>query len=221
VTLAEPVRRARRTVHVATLREALRVFLRAPSPRLLVTALVALAALRVVRGDWSWADAAVVAGLVAAQPFTEWVVHRAVLHCPADGGLLDRLAGASHRRHHEDPTDLRSQFIHPRATAGGSALGVLLVLLVPSPPVATGVLTAVALTLTYEWVHFLIHTDHRPRTDAFRRLHRGHRLHHYRNEAFWLGVTGRSGDRLLGTDPDKRDVEVSPTARTALAGLRR
>ena len=86
-----------------------------------------------------------------------------------------------------------------------------------NPHAATYALGATAMTLTYEWTHFLIHTDVRPRTPVYRALWRHHRLHHFRNENYWYGVTGRLGDRVLGTLPGKNDVPVSPTARTALA----
>jgi hypothetical protein len=115
-----------------------------------------------------------------------------VLHCPANGGLRDRAAGASHRRHHEDPRDLRYQFIHPYAVYGALALAAALVLGLRTPAAVTGVLTATVLTLVYEWVHFLIHTDYAPRHEPYRRLHRAHRLHHFRNERYWLGVTART-----------------------------
>ena len=70
----------------------------------------------------------------------------------------------------------------------------------------------------YEWVHLLVHTRYRPRSRYYRRLARNHRLHHYRNEDYWLGVTSNLGDRLLRTYPThKTDVPLSPTART-LAG---
>ena len=140
-----------------------------------------------------------------------------VLHCLANGGLRDRLAGDSHRRHHEDPRDLRFQFIHPHAVYGGMLVSSLVLLAFRTPAAVTGVLAATVLTLVYEWVHFLIHTDYAPRHEAYRRLHRAHRLHHFRNERYWLGVTARTGDRVLRTNPRKEDVEVSPTAKTALA----
>jgi sterol desaturase/sphingolipid hydroxylase (fatty acid hydroxylase superfamily) len=93
----------------------------------------------------------------------------------------------------------------------------LLVLALRTPSAVTGVLIAAMLTLFYEWVHFLIHTDYAPKHEIYRRLHRAHRLHHYRNERYWLGVTARTGDRVLRTNPRKEDVEVSSTAKTALA----
>ena len=57
----------------------------------------------------------------------------------------------------------------------------------------------------------------RPRPPAYRPLPRGHRLPHFRNERYWRGVSRRFGDKVLGTNPQKQDVEISPTAKTALA----
>jgi len=205
------------TRQIKTLREAYGEFAAHPTPRLLAAELLVLLAARLFWGGWSLTDAVVVAVLVGLQPFTEWVIHVTVLHCPADGGRRDRIAGYSHRRHHEDPRDLRFQFIHPNVVYGSFVVNALVLLALRTPAALTGVLTAVVLTMVYEWVHFLIHTDYAPRHELYRRLHRAHRLHHFRNERYWLGVTARTGDRLLGTNPRKEDVEVSPTARTALA----
>jgi sterol desaturase/sphingolipid hydroxylase (fatty acid hydroxylase superfamily) len=140
-----------------------------------------------------------------------------VLHCPADGRLRDKIAGYSHRRHHEEPRDLRYQFIHPNIVYGGWVVDLVILAIFRNPGALTGVLVATILTLNYEWIHFLIHTDYQPKRELYRRLHRAHRLHHFRNEQYWLGVTARTGDRLLGTNPKKEDVEISPTAKTALA----
>jgi hypothetical protein len=200
-----------------TLREAGAEFARYPSPRLLAGEALVLLVVRLLWPGWSLADAVVVLALLAANPFVEWLIHVYVLHCPADGGRLDRAAGYSHRRHHEEPRDLRFQFIHPYTIYGAMGLNALLVLAFRTPAAVTGVLFATVLTLVYEWVHFLIHTDYAPRHAVYRRLHRAHRLHHFRNERYWLGVTTRTGDRVLGTNPRKEDVEVSPTAKTALA----
>ena len=43
---------------------------------------------------------------------------------------------------------------------------------------------------------------------------RAHRLHHFRNEHYWFGVTMHLADHVLSTYPGKLDVELSPTART-------
>ena len=197
-------------------------FVRHPSPQLLAGELTVFVVARLLWASWSeasWsvADLVVAAAVVAINPFNEWLIHVFILHCPADGSLRDRLAGYSHRRHHEDPRDLRFQFVHPAVILGAMPLNLLIVLAFRTPAALTGVLVATALTLNYEWVHFLIHTDYAPRHALYRRLHRAHRLHHFRNERFWLGVVTRLGDQVLGTNPRKEDVEVSPTAKTALA----
>jgi hypothetical protein len=201
---------------LTTLPGAFAEFVRHPSPQLLAGELVVLLVVRLLWPGWSVADVIVVAALVAANPFSEWLIHVFILHCPANDSLRDKLAGESHRRHHEDPRDLRFQFIHPAVIVGTMVFNALIVLGFRRPSAVTAVLTATALVLTYEWVHFLIHTDYAPRHYLYRRLHRAHRLHHFRNEKYWLGVATRFGDRVLGTNPRKEDVEVSPTAKTAL-----
>lgn len=203
------------TRDITTLKGALAEFVRHPSPQLLAGELIVLVVARLLWPQWSVADVIVVAALVAFNPFSEWLIHVFILHCPANGSRRDRIAGYSHRRHHADPRDLRYQFIHPAVILGGLPLNALIVLGFRRPSAVTAVLTIVLLTLVYEWVHFLIHTDYAPRHALYRRLHRAHRLHHFRNEKYWLGVATRFGDRVLGTNPRKEDVEVSPTAKTA------
>lgn len=224
-TTAEPaVRRGRQVVRVRTMGAAARLFVRHGSPRILLAATAVVVAGRLAVGRWSAADAIVAAVLLAAQPFTEWLIHVHVLHVNPRGRLtraLDRAAGLAHRLHHQDPYDLRWQFIHPRITVGSLVVDAGIVAAFKTPAALTGVAVAVLLTTTYEWVHFLIHTDVPARRWPYKQLHRAHRLHHYRNESYWLGVTSHLGDRVLRTYPAKDDVPVSATAVTALAGLKR
>jgi sterol desaturase/sphingolipid hydroxylase (fatty acid hydroxylase superfamily) len=224
-TEAVPVRRGREVVRVRTLPDAARLFARHTSPRILLGATVLVVAARLAVGSWSLADAIVAAVLIGVQPFTEWLIHVYILHVqPGRGRLsdvLDRAAGLAHRLHHKDPYDLRWQFIHPRVTVGGLVVDVLVVAAFRTPAAVTGVMVAILLTTVYEWVHFLIHTDVPAKRAPYKQLHRAHRLHHYRNESYWLGVTNHLGDRVLRTYPAKEDVPVSATAVTALAGLKR
>lgn len=205
------------TREITTLRSAFGEFAAHRPPQLLAAQIAVLLAVRLVWAPFHPSDAIVVGSLLLAQPFVEWAIHVYVLHCPANGSRRDRLAGYSHRRHHENPRDLRWQFLHPYTVYGGWVLLAVIVLAFRNPTSLTGAVYAGVLTMTYEWVHFLIHTDYAPKRAAFRRLHRAHRLHHFRNERYWLGVSRRLGDKVLGTNPDKADVEVSPTAKTALA----
>ena len=79
---------------------------------------------------------------------------------------------------------------------------------------ATGVLAHFALALHYEWFHNLAHTRYQPRSAWYRRIWRNHRLHHFRNEHYWFGVTMLSGDRLLRTAPGAEGV---PRSKTCMA----
>ena len=85
---------------------------------------------------------------------------------------------------------------------------------VPLSVAVTAALAGYALIAVYEWTHFLIHTAVRPRSRHFRAIHRAHRLHHFKNEHHWHGITTTMADRLLGTAPDAREVERSSTARS-------
>jgi hypothetical protein len=208
-------------------RVTLGVFSRRGSARVLaVVAGVAIVA-RMVVGDFSIADPLIIVATAVAIGPVEWVIHRFLLHADEEAWTSRRLGtGDGHRRHHIDPPDLDWLLL-----AGSDAavfVGVFGVMTaVWTVPLASllGVsglgmfltawaCAAVAL-LHYEWVHLLVHTRYRCRTPYYRRLARNHRLHHFRNERYWLGVTTNSGDRLLRTYPaGKSDVPLSDTART-------
>jgi hypothetical protein len=66
----------------------------------------------------------------------------------------------------------------------------------------------------YEWTHFLIHTAHRPKSRFYKAIWRNHRLHHFKNEHYWHGITSTVADRVLRTSPDQKDVPRSHTARS-------
>lgn len=75
-TTATPIRFSGST----RMRDAFATYIRYPSPRLLLGLLAATLIARVVVGQWSWWDLVVVAVLVAAQPFVEWLIHTFILH---------------------------------------------------------------------------------------------------------------------------------------------
>lgn len=215
-----------RTTDLATKRQVLAAFLGDPSPQVILPATAIVAAVRIVLGGWSVADA-VVAGVVVAVvgPF-EWTFHRFLLHAPVDSFRHRVLkTGVGHRQHHLDPPDMQwvsfggigaLQFVPQIALV--AAVLTLPALALSGAPLFGPYLTAVAVSLAamahYEWTHLLAHASYRPATRYYARLARNHRLHHYRNEHYWLGVSANSGDRLMGTLPaNKTDVPLSETAR--------
>jgi len=202
----------------STLSDAIREFLRHSSVRLLVALLLSCAASRALTGDfsaWDLVGAALVAGL---WPLQEWLIHVYILHYEpvrVFGRTLDFSVPRMHRAHHRDPWRLDLVFIPLQVFLYMPILAV--VTLAWALPVGVG-LTALsvyfALSLHYEWVHFLVHTRYRPRTRFYERLWLNHRLHHFKNEHYWYGVTMLGGDRLLRTAPERDAVPISPTCRT-------
>jgi hypothetical protein len=202
-----------------SLGDAWRAFLRHPSPWMLGTALVGSVVARAVVGDFRWTDAVVPVVLVAAFPFIEWLIHVFVLHWrPRRLGPveLDSLLARKHREHHADPRDIPLVFIPWKALAWLiPAYVVVAVLAFPRLGLAlTFLVSAAVLACLYEWTHYLVHSDYRPRSKVYRAIWRNHRLHHYKNEHYWFGVTTPgTADRLLRTYPEPNEVESSPTVR--------
>jgi sterol desaturase/sphingolipid hydroxylase (fatty acid hydroxylase superfamily) len=197
----------------------LRTFVRHPSPRFISAVLIVVVGLRVLEGGWGWPDAVVAAAILGFEPFTEWLIHVFVLHAKPKrilGRTVDLYVARKHRRHHADPRDVDLVFVPLQVVGPGLVVVVAgVLLLAPDRTLGlTGLVTGVAMLLLYEWTHFLIHTRYRPRGRYYRSIHRAHRLHHFRNEHYWFGVTINVADHMLGTFPAKDEVEASPTART-------
>ena len=218
----------RRNPDVLTLGDCWRSFVRRPSPPLLGTAILAAVVLRVALGNYDWRDAVVVAGVVAFTPIAEWLIHVYLLHARPvrlRGRRYDLIAAREHRAHHHAPAELDGVLIPTYAVVIFIAQIALTVWLLSFPihaviggnrlaHAATGLLISYLILGAYEWSHFLIHTPYRPKRRYYRSIWRGHRLHHYKNEHYWFGVTSTLGDHLLGTAPDQSEVEKSGTARS-------
>jgi hypothetical protein len=218
-----------------TLGDCFRAFARNTSPRVIAVALAAALAARLAAGHWSWRDPVIALALIAAQPFTEWAIHVYVLHSrPVRIGprRFDLPAAREHRDHHEAPADLDGVLVPTYVIVGGiflialAAFGIGFALnpLIGGDRVAgtlTGILAAYAILAGYEWCHFLIHSPYVPRGRYYSAVRRSHRLHHYKNERYWFGVTSDLGDRVIGTRPDAADVPRSPTARNLREALER
>lgn len=221
-----------RADELRTKRAIARTFFGQGSPRVITAAVLVVLAARLLVGRWSWADGGVLLVTLLAAGLVEWVLHRSLLHAADDSWTTRTLGtGTGHRRHHLDPPDLEWLLLRRvDAIVFAGLIAVATVLWVVPAMLVLGVLfegaAVLAPTLTailcahlalghYEWTHLLEHTRYRPRTRFYRRLVRNHRLHHFRNERYWLGITSNLGDRVLGTYPaEKTDVPLSETART-------
>jgi sterol desaturase/sphingolipid hydroxylase (fatty acid hydroxylase superfamily) len=205
-----------------TLAGAGREFWKHPSPWMIGATLLTALAGRIVVADWQLTDALVPVAMLAVFPFFEWVVHVSILHWrPRRLGpvTIDPLLARKHREHHVDPRDVPLVFIPAKAlmwilptAIAVAALGIPRMF---SLGVGLTFLVFLAtLGLGYEWTHYLIHSDYKPKTAVYRAIWRNHRQHHYKNEHYWFTVTSAgTADRVLRTDPDPASVPSSPTAK--------
>ncbi len=202
-----------------SLADVIRNFCTFTPPRLICLALVGSVTMRLRAGPLSWSDLAIFGVLVVAQPLTEWLIHVFILHAKPKkilGRTLDYHSAQMHRAHHRDPWDLRYTVMPVKSVFSGFSVVIGGAwLLLPTPAAMwTAVVTAASLALVYEWIHFLIHTSYRPRSHWMRTLWKMHRLHHFKNEHYWFGVSRVGADTWLRTSPDPQEVPRSPTART-------
>src|SRR3954447_647529 len=180
---------------------------------------------RLAIGGWSWRDVVAVGAMLVIYPFGEWAIHVYLLH-----SKVDLATTRSHMEHHADPHDLDLINFGPAealaillvAAPLTVALTAVLVAPLPGPlplePFVTELATAYVLIAAYEWIHFLIHTSHVPKSRYYKRVWRNHRLHHFKNEHYWHGITNTLSDTVLRTNPDQQTVPKSGTARSLQGG---
>ena len=202
-----------------SLRDEIKEFWAHPNPTVIAVPLGVALAVRIYLGGWTIWDAVIPAALVALQPFTEWAIHVYLLHWKPRqmlGKKRDPYISKKHRVHHQDPRLVEWIFV-PRSVLYRLIPGAFLLYMLILRDWRYGLTATVAgltILLTYEWTHFLIHSRYKPKTRLYRYMWRAHRLHHYKNENFWFGVTVHVADHVLGTFPDKGEVDTSPTCRT-------
>lgn len=217
-----PAQNQRLPSHTLTL--AWRALLHQPGPRLIVALIAASACARlwlVANGaaPVTWLDAALVVATGAWWPLQEWSAHRWVLHMrpiQIRGRAWLPYFAQTHRAHHQDPDHWPHILLPVRVVAGAyltiaSAASVLL----PNFAAVATLMTAFSTAaLLYEWTHFLTHTDYRAVGPYFKRIYRNHQLHHFKHEQNWFAFTVPHLDTWLGTDPEVRGLETSPTVKT-------
>ena len=210
-----------------TKRDIARTYFGKRSPQLMLVAVAGAFIARLLVGRWSYVDLVVIAIVVVANGTFEWMVHLFLLHAP-EGSIRMRVFGTSvgHRKHHLDPADIHWLMLRPIEVIQFVPMLALVAAIFSVPwlwpaglpilaPYLTTLLAVCVALAHYEWTHLLVHARYRPTSRFYARLSRNHRLHHFRNERYWLGVTSNSGDRILRTLPrSKADVPLSDTART-------
>jgi fatty acid hydroxylase family protein len=220
---------ARLGEEVKTLSQARADFFRRPSPYVIGMGIALALALRVWLGDFSWRDPVAIAAMLAVYPFAEWAIHVHILHLKPlriRGRPVEIRPAKNHREHHGTPNRIDMLLLGP-AELAQLMLGSTLIVIVagaallaipfgwpPLGPLVSAAATGYCCIFIYEWSHFLIHTAYVPQRGPYRAVWRNHRLHHFKNEHFWHGITNNLSDKIMGTDPDQRTVRKSDTART-------
>ena len=219
---------AERTDDLRTLHEIAKTYLSHRSPQIMLGGLGFIALVRMFfGGGYGLADLVVVTATAVLVGPVEWVLHLYLLHAPEDSIRMQKFGtGSGHREHHLDPNNVGwallggiDAFVFLFLIAGWTAAWSLPIAWILGGGLLGPFLTALAaayLSLAhYEWTHLLVHTRYRPKSRYYKRLAANHRLHHYRNEHYWLGVTSNLGDRIMRTYPDnKSGVPLSDTARS-------
>lgn len=197
---------------------ALRTFASITSPRLLMILLSLAFALRLYVGQWSIWDAVVVLALLAYWPINEWLIHVVLLHFKPRrifGRRVDFLLPQTHRQHHADPWNLDRVFIPLHIYVGAIPVYAALAWWGLSTPLVLTFATAhLFFALHYEWAHYLAHIPWCPDIAYYQNRVREHRLHHFRNENYWWGVSMGAADRWFGTAPKAEAVDRSGTHTT-------
>ena len=215
---AAPPRHFNEVASATPLRTWARVFAGHLSPRLIAAALVASLAARLAIGGLGIADLVTAAVVVGLQPFQEWNIHVFILHFRPrqrrNGRRIDLYIARKHRAHHVDPNHIGLTLVQTPALVG-LILGfaVLTAAVLRSRLALTADVAGFIMLMAYEWTHFLIHSTWAPRSWVYKRIWRAHRLHHFKNEHYWFGITSHLADHILRTYPDRAAVETSPTAR--------
>ena len=206
---------------IVKLRDALKIFLRRPSPRIMAAEAAACWLARGAMGRPRWSDAAIASAVVAAWPLQEWVLHKYVLHMKPREGKTDAIEAyaAHHRAHHADPRAIEGTFV-PRDVALQAVPASLALFALVSGfhprRAATGAAAYATMALLYEWTHFLVHTGVKPNASTplgrlYARIRRNHRYHHYHHEDYWFSFTWPAVDAWLGTEPDPKTIARSAT----------
>lgn len=206
---------SRRTI---TLKQAAHGFVRIRGVQILMAGIVVTGAIRVLVAEWSWWDVAIVAASGAMWPFQEWFLHAYLLHMKpfhVFGRTIEPIFIKSHRIHHLDPWEPGSGVVSVYfVTLYIALLPVAWHFALPLSQSLTGVVASLILIFTYEWTHYLIHTTYKPKRLWYTSLWRNHRLHHFKNENYWYGVTTFVADIVLHTHPTRDTIANSHSCLT-------
>lgn len=158
--------------------------------------------------------------ILLLSPFTEYFVHKYVLHLPLPAEAQrhpwwQTIMEHIHYRHHQDPKDPTYIVAQTWLTAPSLVLYSLVCVGISGSWGVTGAFAGslIGYYLLYEWTHYTAHVDYIPITAYGRYMKKYHTLHHYKNENYWYGITSPLADMVFGKFVPVQAVPVSDLAR--------
>lgn len=202
-----------------TLWGAFKLFFQFATPRTIAVKIGITAMIRFWVGGWNTTDFLIVGAILIYWPMQEWFFHMNLLHAKPRrlfGVTIDLGPSRAHRFHHRNPAVLETTFVPLKAILVLIPVNVVFwcALMSTWANALTGICFFSIAALLYEWVHYLTHTNYKPKTKYVQRIFRNHRLHHFKHEAYWHAFTVPFVDTVFGTNPDPASVEKSKTVRT-------
>jgi len=202
-----------------TLGGALRLFSTGGSPKLLVFQVIVAFIGRLFLAPPTWDDLWIFVAVFTWWPFQEWAAHLWILHQkPRKIGpwTWDSAAARVHRYHHRHPWQLEAIFVPTVVILVLMPIHALFWIgVTPNLSLAlSGIIAYTIASIMYEWIHFFAHIPYRPKSRWMKTIQKNHLAHHFKNEHYWHAFTIPAIDKLMGTGPDPKHTQRSPTCRT-------
>jgi hypothetical protein len=188
----------------STMRDALRIFFLTGDfgPLLVIVSILTATNMRIQLSSLEMSDVIVFAVTLVFWSFQEHFLHEKVLH-----SKMDWIGKDIHQGHHEKP------FYHISIESAPLLLGwmftahVILRALLPYSLALTATIAYSLSGMFYEWVHYIVHTKVRFRSNYWRRVKENHVRHHMVSDHYWFAFTMPVIDDLFNTNPPVRKVK--------------
>lgn len=145
----------------------------------------------------------------------EYTWHRFIFHArPSRWAWLRKMQHRLHYDHHSEPSRLDLLFLPAWFLLPNLVVNAVVLAAIFGPARVPALLLGIMLGLIhYEWVHYLAHIPHQPRSRFGRWMKQYHLRHHFISEKLWFGVSNPSLDFVYRTYRAPKDVEKSASVR--------
>lgn len=194
-----------RSVLPKTFSQALLVTMRHSGPFMMFIFLVIALFFRLYLGEFTWFDVLFPLISIYSLGFIEWALHYYIWHenpLPIIGKTLKTPLSRMHRLHHDYPDDLNTLFFGWKAVVVATTFiwGMSAIIFENIEFMLTIIFSFSLVLFLHEYAHFVAHTNVNPKSLWLKKIITNHRLHHFKDETKWMGVSSTIPDKLFGTD---------------------